>query len=137
MKTYDLYVHSGPKRRKTFIAVPALPGCIALGDTTDEALANAPDAIRTYAGYLQRHGEPIDASAQFKTRIAHENLDGAFLGSGFLDADTKPLSKADIARSLKWLGWLHDDVRRVTSPLSPAKLRASARSASMPARCSR
>lgn len=124
MSTYDLYVHSGPKRKKTFISVPDLPGCIALGDTTDEAIASAPEAIRTYAAYLERHGEKIPAAAPFDVRVAEMRLDGGFIGSGFLVADAKPLTKGDIDRSLRWLGWIHDDLRRVTGGLTPAKRHA-------------
>lgn len=42
-----------------FIArVPALPGCVTEGDTWDEALAMAQDAIRGYLDSLKRHGDP-------------------------------------------------------------------------------
>jgi len=42
-----------------FIAsVPALPGCVAEGDTWDEALAMAQDAIRGYLDSLKKHGDP-------------------------------------------------------------------------------
>ncbi|MCL4351091.1 MAG: type II toxin-antitoxin system HicB family antitoxin [Firmicutes bacterium] len=41
-----------------FIArVPALPGCVTEGDTRDEALAMAQDAIRGYLVSMKKHGE--------------------------------------------------------------------------------
>ncbi|MHB1954839.1 MAG: type II toxin-antitoxin system HicB family antitoxin [Sulfobacillus sp.] len=41
-----------------FIArVPALPGCVTEGDTREEALAMAQDAIRGYLASLKKHGE--------------------------------------------------------------------------------
>jgi antitoxin HicB len=41
------------------VTVPALPGCITLGDTIDEALAMAKEAIELYIEELQSRGEPI------------------------------------------------------------------------------
>ena len=41
------------------VTVPALPGCITQGDSLDEALAMAKDAIQGYLASLEAHGEPI------------------------------------------------------------------------------
>ncbi len=41
------------------VEVPALPGCITEGDTVEEALANAREAIESYIGSLLKDGEPI------------------------------------------------------------------------------
>ena len=38
---------------------PALPGCHSEGDTLDEAVANAREAIEVYLESLQAHGEPL------------------------------------------------------------------------------
>jgi predicted RNase H-like HicB family nuclease len=48
---YDDYAYTA--------TVPALPGCVTQGDTTDEALDNARDAIRLYLEDLEEAGEPI------------------------------------------------------------------------------
>jgi predicted RNase H-like HicB family nuclease len=46
-----------------FIAeVPALPGCITQGNTRQEAIANAKEAIEVYLESLEAHGEPIPPS---------------------------------------------------------------------------
>jgi predicted RNase H-like HicB family nuclease len=39
--------------------VPALKGCHTQGDTEDEALANAQEAIGAYLESMLAHGEPI------------------------------------------------------------------------------
>jgi antitoxin HicB len=39
--------------------VPALPGCISEGDTVDEAVANAREAIDCHLQGLADDGEPI------------------------------------------------------------------------------
>ena len=41
------------------VTVPALPGCISEGDTLQEAIANAQEAITGYLRDLTRHGEPV------------------------------------------------------------------------------
>jgi antitoxin HicB len=41
------------------VSVPALPGCFTEGDTVEEALENAEDAIRALLEYLQESGKPI------------------------------------------------------------------------------
>ena len=46
-----------------FVAeVPALPGCISQGETRDDALANAEEAIALYIESLEAHGDPIPLS---------------------------------------------------------------------------
>ena len=46
-----------------FVAeVPALPGCITQGNTRQEAIANAKEAIELYLESLEAHGEPIPPS---------------------------------------------------------------------------
>lgn len=41
------------------VTVPALPGCITQGDTIEEALAMAKEAIELYVEELQSRGEAI------------------------------------------------------------------------------
>jgi predicted RNase H-like HicB family nuclease len=39
------------------VEVPALPGCLTEGDTLEEALEMAPDAMRGYLAVLQEDGD--------------------------------------------------------------------------------
>jgi predicted RNase H-like HicB family nuclease len=41
--------------------VPALRGCHTQGDTEEEALVNAQEAITIYIESLKAHGEPVPA----------------------------------------------------------------------------
>lgn len=41
------------------VTVPALPGCITQGDTIEEAVSMAREAIELYIEELQARGEPI------------------------------------------------------------------------------
>jgi predicted RNase H-like HicB family nuclease len=53
-------VYLEPAEEGGYIAiVPALPGCVTQGETREEALAMAEDAIRGYIESLKKHGEPL------------------------------------------------------------------------------
>jgi antitoxin HicB len=41
------------------VTVPALPGCVTQGETIEEAIAMAKDAIRLYIETLLADGQPI------------------------------------------------------------------------------
>ena len=41
------------------VFVPSLPGCITYGDTLDEAIEKAKEAIKLYIESLKAHGEEI------------------------------------------------------------------------------
>lgn len=46
-----------------FVAeVPSLPGCITQGNTRQQALENAREAITLYLESLEAHGDPIPPS---------------------------------------------------------------------------
>lgn len=100
MTTYDLYLESGPKRRKTMVHVPELLGCMANGPTTDEAVAATPAAIAAYRHFLSRHGEDSDLDEPIQTRIAQHLTEGDWLGNGspyiLFETDFEPLNRAEI-----------------------------------------
>jgi predicted RNase H-like HicB family nuclease len=82
MTVYDLYLESGPRRRKTMVHVPGLLGCVATGATTEEALANTPSAIRSFLRLLARLGEDVDPGRPFETRVVEHITEGQWLGNG-------------------------------------------------------
>jgi predicted RNase H-like HicB family nuclease len=100
MKTYDLYLESGPRQRKTMVHVLDLLGCVAVGPTTVEALAATPEAIRAYCRFLRRHGEPVDPDESFETRTAEHITEGLWLGNGspyvMFGPDWEPVSDEEI-----------------------------------------
>jgi len=79
---YDLYLESGPRRRKTMVHVPGLLGCVATGATTEEALANTPAAIQSFLRLLVRLGEDVNPEAPFDTRVVEHITEGQWLGNG-------------------------------------------------------
>ncbi len=58
MRTYSIVVDPDPDGGYT-VTVPALPGCITQGETIEECLANAQEAITLYLEDLTASGEPI------------------------------------------------------------------------------
>jgi hypothetical protein len=80
--TYGLYLESGPKRRKTMVHALDLLGCVVMMPTTDEAVEEAPAAIRRYLEFLAAHGEDVDPGAPIETEIREHVTEGYFLGQG-------------------------------------------------------
>lgn len=57
--TYTIFLHPDLEEGGYTVTVPALPGCVTQGETLEEAIAMAKDAIRLYIETLQETGEPI------------------------------------------------------------------------------
>ena len=56
---YAVVLHPDPEVGGYSVTVPALPGVVTEGDTTEEAIAMAKDAIALYIEDLSAHGETI------------------------------------------------------------------------------
>lgn len=114
MKIYDLYLESGPKRRKTMVHVPDLLGCVAVGPTTEEALAATPAAIRAFRRFLARHGDVIVPDAPFETRVVEHTTQGAWLGNGspyiIFEPDLQPLDDSEVERLVERVRWLGEEI---------------------------
>jgi predicted RNase H-like HicB family nuclease len=114
MRTYGLYLESGPRRRKTMVHVLDLLGCVAVGPTTEDALAATPAAIRAYRGFLAGHGEPLDAAEDLDLRIVEHITEGEWLGNGspylVFDPDLQAVTAAEVDTFLRWFGWLRGDL---------------------------
>lgn len=127
MKTYDLYLDSGPMKKKTYVHVPQLPGCIARGDTSDSAVERTPDAIRAFLAFCARAGERVDPGAEFRVRVAEHVTDNQWPGNGggFLPTDAKPLTAREIAALMSRLAAIHAGLRRLTGALTAKQLDAA------------
>ncbi len=130
--TYALYLESGPKRRKTMVHALDLLGCVAVGPTTDAALAATPEAIRAYLRFLARHGEPLAQgmeSAPFETRVVEHITEGSWLGNGspylIFSPDLEPLTDAEIERYLTRCRWLCDELADWAETQTQAQLAAA------------
>lgn len=56
--TYRILLNKEPEGGYT-VNVPALPGCITYGETVDESITMAKEAIALYLESLAEHGEDI------------------------------------------------------------------------------
>lgn len=68
---YTVIVKGDPKSGY-WTQVPALAGCGSQGETMEEALEMTKEAIHSYLGSLQKHGEPVpeDATVVVKVTVA-------------------------------------------------------------------
>jgi antitoxin HicB len=57
--TYSVVLEPDDETGGFVVHVPALPGCHTEGDTRDEAISMAQDAITAYIESLLAHNEPI------------------------------------------------------------------------------
>jgi uncharacterized damage-inducible protein DinB/predicted RNase H-like HicB family nuclease len=126
-REYALYLESGPQKKTTLVHVLELLGCVATGRTSDEAVLVAPDAIRAYRRYLDRHGEKLDARAKVETRVAEHNTAGLFSGQAIWPQDLKPLAPAALARYLRWLDWSRADLLALVKQIDDKGLRVKPR----------
>lgn len=55
---YRILLRKEPEGGYT-VTVPMLPGCVTFGDTIDEAIKMAKEAIELYLESLRAHGEDI------------------------------------------------------------------------------
>jgi len=58
MKTFKIHLHK-EEEGGYMATVPTLAGCITYGESIDEAIAMAKEAIELYIEELQERGEPI------------------------------------------------------------------------------
>jgi predicted RNase H-like HicB family nuclease/uncharacterized damage-inducible protein DinB len=138
MPSYALYLESGPRRRKTMVHVLDLLGCIAVGPTTDKALAATPQAIRTYVRYLRSHGEPVELGEPIETHVAEHITEGSWLGNGspylIFGPDLEPLTEQEIDRFLQRLAWICDDLAAWAASQNDEQLDATPADGGRPAR---
>ena len=57
--TYTIILEPDPEEGGYTVTVPALPGCVTQGETIEEAIVMAKDAIRLYIETLIAEGQPV------------------------------------------------------------------------------
>jgi antitoxin HicB len=57
--TYTIILEPDPDEGGYTVTVPALPGCVTQGETIEEAIVMAKDAIRLFIETLMAEGEPV------------------------------------------------------------------------------
>jgi uncharacterized damage-inducible protein DinB len=113
---FDLYLESGPQRRRTWIYVPGLPGCSTVAPTSSEAPEAGAAAIRERVAFLRRHCDPfadeLPDSEPLELTIADHVIERKVLGFGqqFFPPDLEPLPAADVPRLLRWAAWSREEL---------------------------
>ncbi len=131
---FDLYLESGPQHRKTWVFVPSLPGCVAVGPTSDTAIEITRAAIAERLDFLRRHGETIPGAEPIEIVVADHVIERKLLGFGqqFFTPDAEPLTQGEARRQLRWAAWSREEfvaaARAQTEPLT-VKPAAGGRSA--------
>lgn len=59
MRKYTIILEPDPEDGGYTVLVPALPGCITQGDTVEQCIERAKEAIAGYIESLQEAGEPV------------------------------------------------------------------------------
>lgn len=59
MKKYTILLHPDTEEGGYWVTVPALPGVVTQGDTIEEAISMAKEAIALHIEGLIAHGEPV------------------------------------------------------------------------------
>ena len=59
MYKYETIIYWSDEDEAFIAEVPELPGCMAHGDTQQEALSSACDAIELWLDTAREHGDPI------------------------------------------------------------------------------
>lgn len=108
---YGLVLESGPQRKRTFVTVPALAGCVSNGPTTEEAVVAAPDAIREFLRLLAERGERVDPEQKIEVKVERHVTDNRWVGFGIeLEQDLEPLSRAELEQQLRWATWMGESM---------------------------
>ena len=58
-RQYTIALIPEPEEGGYSVIVPTLPGCVTQGETIDEAVAMAQDAIAGRIAVAEKHGEPV------------------------------------------------------------------------------
>ena len=128
MAVYDLFLESGPKRRRTMVHVPALLGCTANGPTTDAALDATPEAIRAYRRFLVRAGEAIDPDDTVDLAVVEHIMTGQMLGDGSpylsFSVDAAPVTDDEIELGIGRLSAMLGELATWAATRSDAELDA-------------
>ena len=109
---FELFLESGPQHRKTWVFVPGLPGCVAVGPTTDAAIEISRSAIEARLDFLRRHGETPAGSGPVEVVVAEHVIERQFLGFGqqFFPPDREPLTDEEARRQLRWAEWSREEL---------------------------
>jgi len=97
------------------VTFPDLPGCVTEGDSLDEALAMAAEAMALHLYGMERDGDPIpDPSNPADVQLPEDAADGAFVT--LIQARTEPIhdemANRAVKKTLTIPQWLNDEAEK-------------------------
>jgi predicted RNase H-like HicB family nuclease/uncharacterized damage-inducible protein DinB len=92
--------------------VPGLPGTVAFGPTSEQAIENTGDAIRDRIAFLRRHGDDPPDPEPIELNVAEHIIERAMLGFGqqTFPTDRRQLAAEELARELRWAEWSREEL---------------------------
>lgn len=106
---YLIVLHTEEGRTDYGVTVPDMPGCTSAGDTLDDALANAQDAILSYIGVLVEDGKPIPPPSR---AIPRELEPGEVVGIVDIDLQKVEPSRRAVRLNVSIPGYAIDMIDR-------------------------
>ena len=102
--------------------MPELPGCTARAAAREQVLERLPDAIRDYAAWLRRHGEPLaDEADPVEMEVLGESEHiGPFHpgnATNLLPPDLEPIGSAEVEGLLRRMEYARADLLALVSAL--------------------
>ena len=98
------------------VQFPDVPGCFSAGDTLEEALNNAAEALAAHIAWLERDGDPVPSPRSPDDILADpangEALEGAFLASIPLVRDLGSTSRINVSIDLGLLQAIDTEARQ-------------------------
>ncbi|QEA38116.1 type II toxin-antitoxin system HicB family antitoxin [Pistricoccus aurantiacus] len=73
---YPIAIEVGDEQHAYSVVVPDLPGCFSAGDTFDDAIANAREAIEGHLESLAEHGDPIPTATTIQQYLKEPEYAG-------------------------------------------------------------
>ncbi|MBI3979162.1 MAG: type II toxin-antitoxin system HicB family antitoxin [Chloroflexi bacterium] len=77
VRTYTILLRPDPEEGGFWVSVPALPGCYSQGDTLEEAITHAREAISLHVEGLIAEGLPVPEETAHPQAIAIDVVDEA------------------------------------------------------------
>ena len=111
---YLAFVHKEPDSIYG-VSFPDFPGCISAGDTLDEALANASEALQGHVRMMEADGEtvplPRSLDAIQADRTLDEDREGAVLSAVHLIRDLGSTTRINLSLDLGLLKAIDEEAR--------------------------
>lgn len=76
---YPVWIEPGTKKKAWGVVVPDLPGCFSAGDSLEEAMANAEEAVAAWIDAVLDGGGTIPAPSQGADLLAKKGWALAFI----------------------------------------------------------